>query len=429
MNHEQISNIIGSLISGICAFTYDTAARSLEFDYINDGAYRMLGVTRASGERYITRNVRNMILPQDLQIVEQWLKDVIADNGDVETVFRYVTFQGALAHMRIKGNLYERRESLNRIVCTFSDCSEEITMQREMEKQLDLMNSIVKTRSRFDYQVKTDTCVIHGTQSGDDEEEILIPNYLASSKSAIIHPDDQALFTETIQRLMQHAGRDQIEYRAKEPDGSGEYRWHQSNLMSIMDNDGYVTHVLGLIVDIHEKKLEEQRLMARADTDSLTTLLNKGATEELIRKEIETHHTKKHMDALMVIDVDDFKFINDHYGHMVGDQVLHFVGETLKENTKGMDVAGRIGGDEFLIFLQNIKSPNDTRTIADHLQDVIHNGYKDKEVAEHLSVSIGISIGVDERENYEQLFKEADSALYETKHHGKASYTLFQDEM
>ena len=428
MNTVEIKSIFDSLISGICAFSYDTATKALSFDYINDGAFRMLGTTRAAGERYISHNVKEMILPQDVSLVRQWLSDVIADNGDVETVFRYVTFQGALAHMRIKGNLYDRRGTENHIVCTFSDCSEELSMHREMEKQLDFMNSIVKTRNRFDYQVRTDTCIIHDRGTSDaDEREILIPEYMASGSAATIHPDDRQLFNEAIKRLTVRAGKDQIEYRATEPDGSGEYRWHQCNLMSIVDNDGYITHVLGLVVDIHEKKLEELKLQTRADTDSLTQLLNKGATESLIRSEIESHHESKHMDALMVIDVDDFKFINDHFGHMVGDQVLHFVGEKLKENLKGKDVAGRIGGDEFMIFLQNIKSANDTEIIASHLQKVIHNEFTDKEVAEHLSVSIGISIGEDEREDYEDLFREADSALYETKHRGKASYTLFQE--
>ena len=428
MDDNRLKGLLDSLISGVCAFSYDTSTGELSFEYMNEGSFRMLGTTRAIGERYIARNVREMILPQDLKLVKQWLSDIIADNGDVETIFRYVTFQGAPAHMRVKGNLYERDGSLNRIVCTFSDCTEEISMQHETEKQLQFMNSIVESRRRFDYQLRTDTCVVRDDPSGDDGNEVLLPHFLDSAAEFGVHPEDAGVFMEAIRRAMRRQCKDQIEYRAREINGTGEYRWHQCNLMSITGNEGYVTHVLGLVLDINDRKLEEQKLQLKADTDSLTQLLNKGATEALIRSEIDAHHGDRHMDALMVIDVDDFKYINDHFGHMIGDRVLHFVGDSLKQNLKGMDVAGRIGGDEFMVFLQNIKSAHDTEAVASHIQEVIHGGYGDDEVARHLSVSIGIAIGQDTDENYEELFREADDALYETKHNGKASFTLFHGD-
>ena len=424
MDNDQIKNILDNLISGICAFSYDTQGNLLTFEYINDGGFRMLGTTRAAGEKYITQHVREMILPQDMPIVSQWLTDVLEDNGDVETIFRYITFQGGLAHMRIKGNLYDRHGSLHKIVCTFSDCSEEISIKHEMEKELNLMNSLVSFQTRFDYQVRTDSIAFHKNDAVHEEDEVLVPHYLSSHMTYGIHPDDQPLFLETMERVMKRPCKDQIEYKARELDESGDYRWYQCNFMSIAGNEGYVTHVLGLIVDIHDRKMEELKLQTKADTDSLTQLLNKGATEASIRSEISSHHTDKHMDALMIIDVDDFKYINDHFGHLIGDQVLHFVGDALKQNLKGMDVAGRIGGDEFMVFLQNIKSIRDAEIVATHLQDVIHGNFESKEVADHLSVSIGIAIGQDDTEDYEEMFKEADDALYETKHHGKAGFTI-----
>ena len=426
MDEAFVKSAIDSLISGIAVFTYVPGSHTVTFEFLNDGAFLMLGTTRHAAQRIIEQNVAQMILPDDLPIVRQWLIDVVADNGDVESVFRYVTFQGSLAHMRIKGNLFERHGDVNRIVCTFSDCTEEVETREEFDKQLNLLNSVVNFQDRFDYQVRTDTCVIHRNDAQGREE--LIPSFRSSIGGLGIHADDQQAFTEAIDRALRSPCKDQIEYRLEEPAGSGEYRWHQCNVMSILGHEGYVAHVLGLISDIHDRKLEEERLQLRADTDSLTHLLNKGATEELIRSEIAAHHSEKHMDALMMIDVDDFKYINDHFGHMVGDKVLHFVGDALKSNLKGMDVAGRIGGDEFMVFLQNIKSAHDPETIAQHLEDVIQHDFDDREVAGHLSVSIGIAIGTELDEDYEELFKEADEALYETKNHGKASYTMYHHE-
>ena len=267
--------------------------------------------------------------------------------------------------------------------------------------------------------------MVHNGSLGEECDETLITDYMKKLGEIGIHEEDQSRFRETMERLLEKPCKDQVEYRMLEGD---EYRWHQCNLMSILGAEGYVTHVQGLVIDVHERKLEEEKLTLRADTDALTQLLNKGATEKLIRNEIHDHQNISHMDALMMIDVDDFKYINDHFGHMVGDKVLHFVGESLKENLKGMDVAGRIGGDEFMVFLQNIKSRHDPEIIAEHLQQIIHEKYDDREVAGHLSVSIGISIGTDGSEDYEELYRKADEALYETKHRGKAGFTLYDKE-
>ncbi|MBR5116268.1 MAG: diguanylate cyclase [Lachnospiraceae bacterium] len=429
MNSDALHTAIDNLIGGVAVFTWDPGTRELVFDYLNDGLFRMLGTTRAAAERYIEHNVRDMVIPQDVAVVDQWLADVIADNGDVETIFRYVTFQGALAYMRVRGNLLNRTGTANQIICMLADCTDETNMQREIQKQLNFMNSVIDSSNRFDYNVRTDTCALFVNNGGsEDAEEIVIPNFMGGVDQSNIYADDRAIFTEAMKRAMKQPCKDQIEYRIRELDGTGDYRWHQCSLMSIAGNDGYVTHVMGLVVDINDRKLEEEKLLARADRDSLTALLNKGATEEIIRGEIEAHHLEQHMDALMMIDVDDFKYINDHFGHQVGDQVLHHVGEVLQQNLKGRDVAGRIGGDEFMVFLQNIKAAGDTEVIASHLQECIREGFADKEVAESLSVSIGIAVATDQNEEYEELYREADTALYETKHRGKAGYTVFREE-
>lgn len=427
MENDILRSAIDNLMSGICIFSYDMDSGAVDFEFINEGAFRMLGTTRASGEKYIRNNITQIIIPQDMQTVRRWIEDVVADNGYVETTFRYVSFQGALAYMRIKGNLLERHDKLNRIVCTFSDCSEEMEMNKEFEKQLNFLSAVIDYRDRIDYQVRTDTCVVSSGNFDDTDGSRMIPDYMKSLDKLGIHEDDLGVFREAFERLCRRPCKDRTEYRIEEQPGSGNYRWHSCTLMSILGAEGYVTHVLGLVSDIHEKKMEDLKLQMKADTDSLTQLLNKGATENMIRTEIEQHHEEKHMDALMMIDVDNFKNINDSFGHMIGDQVLHFIGATLRQNIKGIDVAGRIGGDEFMVFLRNIKSEHDTEIIAQHLQDVIQKEFADKDVAKVLSVSIGIAVQTEQEESYDELYREADIALYETKRHGKAGYTLYHE--
>ena len=229
MNSEEIRTAVDNLIGGVCIFRYRPETKVLTFDYLNDGLYRMLGTTRAAAEKYIVSNVRQMILPQDLQIAAQWITDVIADNGEVGTVFRYVTFQGALAYMRIQGNLIERRDGESTIVCLVNDCTEELLMQKEMQKQLNFMNSVINTQNRFDYNVRTDTCALFINRSGEIEsepEEKLIPNYLSGFDHSGVHPEDREMLLEAMHRAMRQPCKDRVEYRSLEMGTTeGEYRW------------------------------------------------------------------------------------------------------------------------------------------------------------------------------------------------------------
>ena len=128
-----------------------------------------------------------------------------------------------------------------------------------------------------------------------------------------------------------------------------------------------------------------------------------------------------------MMDVDDFKNINDSFGHSVGDNVLAYVGKILSQNFKGKDVVGRVGGDEFMIFMYEISDKQDPEKIATKLQRQIHDGYEDDKVRDILSVSIGIAICPDDSNEFEELYKKADKALYVTKKNGKGHYTVYDE--
>lgn len=422
---ELIGQIVDNFIGGVCVFTYNKDTKVVEFKYINDGFFRMLSVSKPAGTKLLN-NVKKVIIPDDAVLLRRWVKDVIADNGSVEQEFRYVTLDGQLSWISLRGNLYERKGSENTIICSILDVTEKKTIEEEFRTQYDFMNKLMDVGVNFDYNVRTDVCEIRPGKDWIDPTNMLVEHYMEKIDQSGIYPDDKVLFMDAIKNAMKRPMQDSFEYRAVPPGSTSEdYRWYKCNIMSIMGQEGYVSHVLGLVSDIHQQKLEELELKLRADKDSLTGLLNKKATEELITKTLAELETEDKKGALILFDIDNFKTINDTLGHAVGDEVIACVGKTLSKNFKGMDVVGRIGGDEFMIYMGDIRDVKDAERMSEKLQKELKVECSNPDAKKILSASIGIAPSPECGWDFQELYKFADAALYKSKENGKARYTVY----
>ncbi len=194
----------------------------------------------------------------------------------------------------------------------------------------------------------------------------------------------------------------------------------------VFDDEGNVTGIIALINDVTEKELLKMELEKRSKTDPLTGLLNKGAVEELISMMIGNYYKEQDHCALMMVDVDQFKSINDTYGHAVGDDVLSRIGRIINGSFRGNDVAGRIGGDEFIIFLRNINSKDAIFHLANRLKYEISKEFEKEEYAGKVSLSVGIAVYPEHGRKFEQLYESADKALYYVKKHGRGNWHIYE---
>jgi diguanylate cyclase (GGDEF)-like protein len=196
------------------------------------------------------------------------------------------------------------------------------------------------------------------------------------------------------------------------------------------DENGDINGIIALINDVTKQRLLELELEKRSKTDLLTGLQNKAATEELIRLMLSAHYLKEGtMCALLMIDVDRFKSINDTQGHAKGDKVLAALGKIIKSSFKGMDVAGRIGGDEFMVFLRDIEKADNALLLAERIENQTNQLILHEEIRAFVSVSIGISIFPDHGKTFEDLYAAADKALYYVKKHGRAGWKMYSPEL
>lgn len=181
----------------------------------------------------------------------------------------------------------------------------------------------------------------------------------------------------------------------------------------IFDDNNNVIGIVGLINDVTEKTLFEQKLKELNSTDTLTGLYNRRAGVEIIEQFLKKQYENR---AFMLIDINKFKHINDAYGHQVGDTVLSEFGLAIKRSLYDNDVALRLGGDEFIIFLSDVQTTEQVEGFLQKFLDNI-NTIRIRDFNEKITASIGVTL-VKDLETFDKLYAKADKIMYEAKQKG-----------
>lgn len=235
-----------------------------------------------------------------------------------------------------------------------------------------------------------------------------------------VHPEDADRYRTDLEKLAKGENFKHNEYRWKNI--YGDYIWVLIRTATIVDKEGNPIKCVGVIVDIDRAKKSENMLTARASFDSLTGVYNRETIESAINNEIELIAARKNQFAILFVDIDDFKFFNDTYSHATGDQVLRFTATTIKNAIGDNGMAGRYGGDEFIICLRN-SDQNDPALFAEQILNTLKDGF-DSDSGDHLTVnvSIGISIIHDDSKRVDEIIGMADDAMYKIKKNGKSNF-------
>lgn len=180
-----------------------------------------------------------------------------------------------------------------------------------------------------------------------------------------------------------------------------------------------------------EQQLAEsyKKVKILAESDPLTGLSNRAYFEHSLRINIVNNIRDKHKIALLLIDLDNFKFINDTYGHDVGDRLLLLVVDSIKSCLRGNELFARLGGDEFSICLSNLDTAEDASKVATRVVETLTKPFLINESEIHSTASVGISIYPDNATDFEELFKQADIAMYRAKKLGRSRVCFFEEEM
>ena len=238
-----------------------------------------------------------------------------------------------------------------------------------------------------------------------------------------LHPEDRVRVLAAHARTHQTHEPMSIEYRLLARDGRVVFVRDEGVI--VLDDEGDPLYLQGYLLDVTAERELQEQLRLQALFDPLTGLANRAFFHEQLEHAVSIRKESEQRTALVFIDLNEFKQINDQYGHSVGDEVLAVLGNRLKQIIRAGDSVARLGGDEFVVLLTAVAEPAEAAIVAERLLDQITTPI---EVAgRHLSItaSIGIAVGGSAAE----LLKQADAAMYRAKANGEADYAFYDDEL
>ena len=193
----------------------------------------------------------------------------------------------------------------------------------------------------------------------------------------------------------------------------------------IHDEAGAICNYSAIFYDITDRKTLEDKLDHLAHYDGLTGLPNRMLLQDRVEQAIAAAERQKQKFALLFIDLDGFKQINDEAGHAVGDEVLKIVGQRLLEVIRGMDTAARLGGDEFVIILTDIRHSENAARVAEKVIESLSEPCLLAGLSLSVSASIGVSIYPSDEHGADGLLRSADEAMYQAKRGGKRQVRFY----
>lgn len=208
---------------------------------------------------------------------------------------------------------------------------------------------------------------------------------------------------------------------------TGDYVWLTTLTPIIQDEK--VCYIVGSATDITDRKQLENQLSKNANYDKLTELPNRRLFfERLERAILENHRDDKHF-ALLFLDLDGFKYVNDAYGHKIGDEVLIAVGNRLQNAIRKSDTVARMGGDEFTIIARNIEDYHNIEVLVEKIQTSIKEVIKIGDIECFVNSSVGIARYPEHGKDSDTLLRNSDTAMYEVKKNGKNGFAFFNEKM
>lgn len=295
---------------------------------------------------------------------------------------------------------------------------------QELQKSREEIQRVLATTTDLVFQYCPETHEISLTRIGREEKHQIIPETVLIQKLTDrkwLESSCVAVLENGFRRMRE--GEHYLSVNLKARFGNTEkWTWYRMTMFDFQAEDTHERKIFGYLQNIHQDMMKQEKLKKKAQIDPLTRVLNAGAGRQNIQKLLENQGEKpKGYHAMFLMDIDDFKKINDTCGHLLGNRVLEIFGRTLRKTFRKEDIIYRLGGDEFVVFVKNMENPD--RTIRSIMQRLNSHLGEMKKAYTYFSSSTGVYV-TKERCSFEQYYTEADRALYETKKQGKGHYTI-----
>ena len=368
-----------------------------------------------------------LVHPEDRDRVRREMDDQFRNGTDAKVEFRQLEPDGTVRWLLNRCRLTVDADGEEYLHCAVTDISAFRATHGQLTEKLERYEIILAQTENvlFEWDVRQDQIEFSNTWKrlfGYDPIRSDLRGQLA--EGTLLHPDDLPLLYDSISSIENGSAYEMVEVRIATD--KGRYLWCRIRATAIRDKAGALEKISGIVINIDAEKQAERALKDRAERDSLTKLLNKDAG----RKQSEEYFSRYPdgvQSALLIIDLDDFKLVNDQYGHLFGDAVLTQTAREIKKLFRNQDIVSRIGGDEFLVLMRGVSDRNLVENRCQQLLNVFQTIFRQHKHKLPLSCSIGIAISPEHGKSYYELFNRADRALYRAKAMGKNKYVIYDE--
>ena len=418
---ELLQGILNNLVGGVGMFEVHGA--ELVPTYLSDGFYEMLDLSAKQFVSYQT-NFTKLFHPDDWDRLHSDIEACVSEHVHTVGEYRFYKIRGGYRWLQMRLGYLSSKGGIPMVTAVFMDITERKRTEYELYLQTERYNLIAASNDEqmFEYDPVRDSMCITAMQN-HEKSLIELADFVKNlDRSHYIHRDDVELFRRDWEQAVAKPTKASLDFRTKL--FSNEYIWYRATYVSLANEEGDgVSRIVGRLVNIQSDVLKQQMLKQTAALDTLTKLFNKGFTQAKINRHLyENHETN----ALMIIDIDNFKAINDTFGHSYGDEVLKDVSRVLRGSFRvNTDILGRIGGDEFIVLMNEPPSTNVVVYKANQLNREIRRTYEENGKSVTISASIGIAFYPEHGKDFQTLYENADRALYNTKAMGKNGYTVY----
>lgn len=423
-NEEEFRVLVDRIHCGMAIIRMDDG---FTLQRANPAFFKIAGYTPGEiKEKFHNKTIR-LVQNEDLPYVMENISKLTVNKIHGHIDFRIVDKSGKTKWIHMDTFLFHQDGRHPVFQCIFTDITKlkSSIEQAEMEAKrfqiiCELSNNIL-----FDYDIETGTMTTTQPISDLYEKETEIPHFYQNvEESHAIYPYDLPALYQFLANAM---GQEILETELRIL-YNGCYVWFRLEGLVLKNASQKPIRIIGKFTNIDHIKRENEHLQKELQRDPMTGVYNKVATEHLIDRYLQGAG-EDNVSALFVLDVDNFKYINDTFGHLTGDAILTNIVREIKNVLRSSDIFGRIGGDEFVIFVKNIRSREVARTKAKRLCRVFRTISLMDDFPCVVSGSIGIAIFPADGQSYHKLFSNADSALYIAKGQGKDGFAFHGDSV
>lgn len=385
----------------------------------NEGFTRITGYSSAEALGQTTRQLNLWAQPSDrLHMVEQVLSH--GRLGNLRAWINTRNGQLRLGELSVQAIMIEDEPCMLTI-------ARDITDKEQMEERLHLAATVFESTAEGVMITDLEQRITAVNRAFSEITGYSEAEALGQKPSLFASGRHDSAFYKTMWQQLTSEGHWQGEIWNQRKDGEVFPEW--LTISAVSDHDGHITHFVGVFADISSLKQAQARLDYQAHHDPLTDLPNRILFEQRLLSALQDASAEQNQGALLFLDLDRFKHINDSLGHPVGDQLLQGIAQRLRDQLRDIDTIARLGGDEFIILLPGVKLPDEAERMATKMLTCFSNPFHAESSEFFISASIGVSLYPKDGADVATLVKNADAAMYSSKAKGRNRIEFYTSDL